>query len=103
MSSFTPLQQQVIALAELAQSSGLGGVVCSPLELPLLRPRLPREIKLVTPGIRPVGSEKGDQKRIMTPKEAQIAGANYIVIGRPILAAMNPADSLAKIQSELSN
>jgi orotidine-5'-phosphate decarboxylase len=49
-----------------------------------------------------VGTEKGDQKRIMTPKEAQIAGANYLVIGRPILAAMNPADSLAKIQSELS-
>ena len=86
----------------MAQISGLGGVVCSPLELPLLRPRLPQEIKLVTPGIRPVGSEKGDQKRIMTPKEAQIAGANYLVIGRPILAAMNPADSLAKIQSELS-
>lgn len=95
-------EQQVINLAELAQISGLGGVVCSPLELHFLRPRLPQEIKLVTPGIRPVGSEKGDQKRIMTPKDAQVAGANYLVIGRPILAAMNPADSLAKIQSELS-
>ena len=95
-------EQQVITLAELAQSSGLGGVVCSPLELQLLRPKLSQEIKLVTPGIRPIGSEKGDQKRIMTPKEAEIAGANYLVIGRPILAAMNPANFLAKIQSELA-
>ncbi|MDG1138040.1 MAG: orotidine-5'-phosphate decarboxylase [Opitutales bacterium] len=95
------VEEQVNRLACLAESSGIGGVVCSPLELPVLRESLGPDIQLVTPGIRPTGSAKGDQKRIMTPKNAKNAGANYLVIGRPILSASDPAEALAAIQLEL--
>ena len=97
----SPVEEQVIKLATLASESGIGGVVCSPLELEILRPALPPETKLVTPGIRPSGSEHGDQKRIMTPSQAHRAGADYLVIGRPILAAPEPSDALAKIIGEM--
>ena len=97
----SPVEEQVIKLATLASESGIGGVVCSPLELEILRPALPPETKLVTPGIRPSGSDHGDQKRIMTPSQAHRAGADYLVIGRPILAAPEPSDALAKIIGEL--
>ena len=97
----SPVEEQVINLATLASESGIGGVVCSPLELEMLRPALPLETKLVTPGIRPSGSDHGDQKRIMTPSQARLAGADYLVIGRPILAAPEPSDALAKIIGEL--
>ena len=96
-----PVEEQVIKLATLASESGIGGVVCSPLELEILRPALPPETKLVTPGIRPSGSDHGDQKRIMTPSQAHRAGADYLVIGRPILAAPEPSDALAKIIGEM--
>ena len=66
----SPVENQVIKLAKLAAESGIGGIVCSPLELRMLRPLLPSETKLVTPGIRPSGSDIGDQKRIMTPGQA---------------------------------
>ena len=79
----SPVENQVIKLAKLAAESGIGGIVCSPLELRMLRPLLPSETKLVTPGIRPSGSDIGDQKRIMTPGQAQRAGADYLVIGDP--------------------
>ncbi len=95
------VEEQVNRLACLAESSGIGGIVCSPLELPMLRDSLGPDIQLVTPGIRPTGSAKGDQKRIMTPKNASNAGANYLVIGRPILSASDPAEALAAIQLEL--
>ncbi len=95
------VEEQVNRLACLAESSGIGGIVCSPLELPMLRDSLGPDIQLVTPGIRPTGSAKGDQKRIMTPKNAKNAGANYLVIGRPILSASDPAEALAAIQLEL--
>ena len=95
------VEEQVNRLACLAESSGIGGIVCSPLELPMLRDSLGPDIQLVTPGIRPTGSAKGDQKRIMTPKNANNAGANYLVIGRPILSASDPAEALAAIQLEL--
>lgn len=97
----SPVEEQVIKLATLASESGIGGVVCSPLELEILRPALPPETKLVTPGIRPSGSDHGDQKRIMTPSQAHRAGADYLVIGRPILAAPEPSDALAKIIGEM--
>ena len=97
----SPVEEQVIKLATLASESGIGGVVCSPLELEILRPALPPETKLVTPGIRPSGSDHGDQKRIMTPSQAYRAGADYLVIGRPILAAPEPSDALAKIIGEM--
>ena len=97
----SPVENQVIKLAKLAAESGIGGIVCSPLELRMLRPLLPSETKLVTPGIRPSGSDIGDQKRIMTPGQAQHAGADYLVIGRPILAAPKPSQALASIIAEM--
>jgi len=96
------IENQVQRLASLAVESGLGGIVCSPLELPKLRQSLPASTALVTPGIRPAHADAGDQKRIMTPAQAKEAGANYLVIGRPILAASNPETALDQILEELS-
>ena len=96
------IDNQVQRLASLAVDSGLGGIVCSPLELPKLRQSLPATTALVTPGIRPAHADVGDQKRIMTPAQAKEAGANYLVIGRPILAASNPENALDQILQELS-
>jgi len=96
------IDNQVQRLASLAVESGLGGIVCSPLELPKLRQSLPASTALVTPGIRPAHADAGDQKRIMTPAQAKEAGANYLVIGRPILAASNPQKALDQILEELS-
>ena len=76
--------RQVERLAALANEAGLRGLVCSPLEIAQLREFLPHELKLVTPGIRPAGEDVGDQKRILTPREAVDAGADWLVIGRPI-------------------
>ena len=97
----SPVEEQVNRLATLAAESGVGGIVCSPLELPRLRTILSSETKLVTPGIRPAGSAVGDQKRIMTPSQAKDAGADYLVIGRPILADDNPQSALELILKEL--
>jgi orotidine-5'-phosphate decarboxylase len=89
--------QQVERLALLAVKAGLRGLVCSPLEIADLRQILPPEIQLVTPGIR-TGSEKADdQKRTLTPREAMLAGASWLVIGRPIYAAENPRLAAEKI------
>ena len=88
---------QVQRLATLAVNAGLGGLVCSPLEIVALRQTLPAHMQLVTPGIR-TGTEKADdQKRTLSPKEAMAAGANWIVVGRPIYAAPNPVDAAATI------
>lgn len=92
---------QVLRLGELAVESGLQGLVCSPLELPVLRERLGPAVQLVTPGIRPAGSDVGDQTRIMTPGDAARAGASYIVVGRPIFKAPDPVDAARKILQEL--
>jgi len=81
------LNDQVLRLADLAQSSGLDGVVCSPHEIALLRKHFGDDFVLVVPGIRPEGSSTGDQKRIMTPRDAIEKGADYLVIGRPITEA----------------
>ncbi|MDV7103931.1 orotidine-5'-phosphate decarboxylase [Vibrio sp. TH_r3] len=94
-------QQQVMRLAQLTKNSGLDGVVCSAQESSMLKAELGKEFKLVTPGIRPEGSAVGDQKRIMTPVEAIQAGSDYLVIGRPITQANDPAAVLADINKTL--
>ncbi|KJG18823.1 orotidine-5'-phosphate decarboxylase [Photobacterium angustum] len=93
--------QQVLNLASLAKNSGLDGVVCSAHEAHTLKQSLGQGFKLVTPGIRPAGSDAGDQRRIMTPVEAISAGSDYLVIGRPITQAENPASVLAQINKSL--
>jgi orotidine-5'-phosphate decarboxylase len=89
--------KQVERLASLASQSGLRGLVCSPLEITLLRQILPSEVQLVTPGVRAAGQELGDQKRVLGPKEAMDAGANWLVIGRPIYQAVNPRQAAEDI------
>lgn len=93
--------QQVLNLASLAKNSGLDGVVCSAHEAHTLKQSLGQGFKLVTPGIRPAGSDAGDQRRIMTPVEAISAGSDYLVIGRPITQAADPASVLAQINKSL--
>lgn len=94
---------QVEKLAKLAVDSGLKGLVCSPLEIEGLRSILPEDTVLVTPGIRPSGSSADEQKRIMTPADAARAGSDFIVVGRPILKAENPAFAVSKIIEEIAN
>jgi orotidine-5'-phosphate decarboxylase len=94
--------QQVGRLARLAVDSGMAGIVCSPLEIALLRAQMPPGVKLVTPGIRPAGAAGGDdQARVMTPADAARAGADFIVVGRPVLRAADPAAAAAAIVAEL--
>lgn len=95
-------EQQVLFLAGLAKQSGLDGVVCSAQEATLLKQHYGQDFCLVTPGIRPEGSDAGDQKRIMTPKAAVAAGADYLVIGRPITKAEHPIEVLQDIAASLS-
>ncbi len=92
---------QVTRLARLAADAGMNGLVCSPHELAALRALLPRSFKLVTPGIRPAGIGADDQLRVMTPREAVQAGADFIVVGRPILRAPNPVTAAEAILAEL--
>jgi orotidine-5'-phosphate decarboxylase len=95
-------EAQVVRLARLAVGCGLGGLVCSPLEIAPLRAQLPPAVKLVTPGIRPAGTGGGDdQTRVMTPAEAARAGANFIVVGRPIFKATDPVAAAQAILAEL--
>ncbi|MCU7837125.1 MAG: orotidine-5'-phosphate decarboxylase [gamma proteobacterium symbiont of Taylorina sp.] len=91
---------QVLRLAQLASDSGLDGVVCSPLEVGVLKQKIGQEFILVTPGVRPAGSDAGDQQRIMTPAQALSAGSDYLVIGRPITASPNPVQALKDIINE---
>lgn len=94
--------KQVQYLAKLAQDSGLDGVVCSAQEAALLRVQLGDEFLLVTPGIRPEGSDKGDQSRVMTPRQAKQAGVSYVVVGRPITQAAEPQAVIAQINADLA-
>lgn len=98
----TDTGKQVLRLAKLAKESGLDGVVCSPEEVKTLRAALGPDFILMVPGIRPTWAAANDQKRVMTPKEAVQAGASYLVIGRPITAADDPADAAKKITSEIA-
>ncbi|MEW6647210.1 MAG: orotidine-5'-phosphate decarboxylase [Pseudomonadota bacterium] len=91
----------VARLATLAQASGMDGVVCSPQEVSMLRRQAGESFRLVTPGIRPAWSAKGDQTRITTPADAVRLGSDYLVIGRPITAADEPMVALESIEREL--
>jgi len=93
---------QVERLARLAVQAGLRGLVCSPLEIVALRKILPAPVQLVTPGIRTGAEKADDQKRTLSPREAIAAGANWLVIGRPIYAAENPRAAAEKILESLN-
>ncbi|WP_436785362.1 orotidine-5'-phosphate decarboxylase [Stutzerimonas frequens] len=93
-------QEQVLRLAGLASQAGLDGLVCSAQEAVPLKAQFP-VLQLVTPGIRPAGSAHDDQRRILTPAQAMAAGSDYLVIGRPISQAADPASALANVVAEL--
>ncbi len=95
-------RQQVLRLARLALDAGADGLVCSAHELAMLRDALGDGACLVVPGIRPAGSDVGDQSRVMTPGEAARAGATWIVVGRPITQAADPAAAAAAIAAEIA-
>jgi orotidine-5'-phosphate decarboxylase len=95
-------EKQVVRLGRLAAESGLRGLVCSPLEIAPLRSVLPAEVQLVTPGIRPRDAKADDQTRIMTPGDAARAGANFLVVGRPIFKAPDPVAAARAILAEVA-
>ncbi len=95
------VEDQVVRLARLAQDSGLDGVVCSPKEIVPIRRACGPDLILLVPGIRPAGAALGDQKRVMTPREAVDAGATYLVIGRPITEASDPRAAALAIADSL--
>lgn len=97
-----PAAEQVMRLARLTEGAGLDGVVCSAHEVKQLRNSLSQNFVLMVPGIRPEGSDAGDQKRIMTPKEAIIAGATHLVIGRPITQAKDPQAAARDILASIA-
>src|SRR5690606_2756535 len=106
----TDPQVQVERLARLTQQCGLDGVVCSAQEVALINGLSRQSVAptdkpflTVTPGIRPAGSEQGDQRRIMTPQQAQAAGVSYMVIGRPITQAADPAKACEQILASLNS
>jgi orotidine-5'-phosphate decarboxylase len=95
------LQREVAHLARLAQRAGMHGVVASPQEIKLLRRAVRGEFVILTPGVRPAWADKDDQKRVMTPGEAVKAGADYIVVGRPVLKARDRKAAVEKILEEI--
>ena len=94
-------EEQVLRLAKLSKQSGLDGVVCSAQEASMLKQQLGSEFKLVTPGIRPAGVAKDDQRRVMTPQQAMQAGVDYMVIGRPITQSSDPLATLQEINKSV--
>lgn len=92
----------VLRRAVQARDTGMGGIVCSPEEAKAVRAILGPGMALVTPGIRPAGTDKGDQKRIATPRDALLAGASHLVVGRPITAAGDPRGAALAILEEMS-
>jgi len=94
-----PPMEQVKTLALLTKESGLDGVVASPKEITAIREAVGQDFIIVTPGVRPTWAMAGDQKRIMTPAEALESGASYIVVGRPVTAASDPAEAIDKLFS----
>ncbi len=97
-----PLEEYVAHLARLAEKSGLDGVVCSPNEIEIVRRACGKDFLVVTPGIRPAWSvSKDDQKRVLTPAEAIKRGADYIVVGRPIIKADDPVEAAKKLLEEI--
>lgn len=98
----SPVADQVLKLADLAQECGVDGVVCSAHEIRELRRRCGDDFLLVVPGIRPAWSTAHDQKRIITPSEAMNEGADYLVVGRPITQARNPVEATGRIIEEMA-
>jgi orotidine-5'-phosphate decarboxylase len=94
------LREQVRHLARQAQAAGLDGVVASPQEIADIRESCGANFMIVTPGVRPAEARRGDQRRVMTPEEAVRAGADYVVVGRPILAARDPVETTQRIAAE---
>jgi orotidine-5'-phosphate decarboxylase len=97
-----PLAELVVKRAQLAAAAGCDGIVASPHEVAVLRAVVPTGFLLVTPGVRPEGSATGDQKRVMTPRQARAAGADLVVIGRPLRDAASPAAAARAILEELA-
>ena len=95
------MEEEVVHLARIASDSGLDGVVCAPPEIRPIRQALRKEFLIVTPGIRPLGTPLHDQTRVSEPKEAMKAGADYLVVGRPILESQNPLEMVDLILQEL--
>ena len=95
------VDDQVLRLARLGVEAGIDGIVASPQEIKILRAEFSNKIKVVVPGIRPNWSKAGDQKRVMRPREAADAGADYLVIGRPVTAHPSPSEAVARILDEL--
>jgi orotidine-5'-phosphate decarboxylase len=95
-----PIEKQVLRLAQLGAESGIEGVVASPLEIAALRRAHGSKLRIVTPGIRPRNGATNDQKRTLTPAEALRAGADFLVIGRPISAALDPRAALEQIVAD---
>jgi orotidine-5'-phosphate decarboxylase len=93
--------EQVLRLGRLAIEAGADGLVCSPLEVAMLRQAFGPAVKLVVPGIRPQGAASGDQTRTLTPPQAVAAGADWIVVGRPITAALDPGGAAADIAASI--
>ena len=94
--------EQVLRLARLSRSAGLDGVVCSPNEVASMREEMGAGFKLITPGIRPAGVSRDDQKRVMTPAQAVALGSDFLVIGRPITQAPDPLQALLQIENEIA-
>ena len=94
---------QVIMLGNLARNAGCGGLVASAQEAPELRRELGDDFAIVTPGVRPAGTAIGDQARVLTPRQAIVAGATYLVVGRPILQALDPSDAAGRIVQEIDS
>lgn len=97
----TPVPEMVVKLATLAKKAGIDGVVASPQEIPLVREACGNDFLIVTPGVRPATADVNDQKRVMTPADAVSAGADYLVIGRPISAAADPVAAAQAIVDEI--
>ena len=97
------LGARVVALARLAKTAGLDGVVCSALEAPAVRRELGPEFKILVPGVRPATAAANDQSRVATPGDAVRAGADYLVVGRPITAAANPRAAAREIVAEIAH
>ncbi|WP_320055447.1 orotidine-5'-phosphate decarboxylase [Desulfuromonas thiophila] len=98
-----PVTEMVVRLAQLAQAAGLDGVVASAQEAPLIRQACGPDFVIVTPGVRPVASAVDDQQRIMTPAAALAAGADYLVVGRPIAKASDPVQAARAIVTEMAS
>lgn len=96
-----PVEDEVLRLAKLGVENGIRGVVASPQEITLLRQVFGKRLTIVTPGVRPAWAAANDQQRTLTPREAIAAGADYLVIGRPITAQANPGDAARKIADEI--